>query len=128
MGSQFVSPRQLGQLKFETAMPWGKTSKFDQYSVTSNAVWGDEAFEAKAAEDVDVMGPQGGDDMLGMGQTTVPAPDSTPPPPAAPPPATDAGMSMTAKIGWAVVVGGLAALAVSAWYAPAEVGSGRRYN
>jgi len=123
MGNQFISPRELGQLKYEVAMPWGKTSKFDRYTVTPSKAWGGMAYEAPPVEDINVMGPQGEDSLIGLGQTTVPAPAA---PATAPAEKEPGGMSTVAKVAWATVVGGLIALGVSAWLAPAEVGSGRR--
>ena len=129
LGSGFVSPN-LGQMKYETVMPWGKTAIMDQWVESPNAAWGDEAYEAPAAEDISVMGPQGGDDTLGLGQTTVPAPvdASAAPAPAAATPPVDDGMSTAAKLGYAVFVGGLIVLAANVFLAPAEVGKPRRSN
>jgi hypothetical protein len=110
-------------------MPWGKTSKFDRYTVTPSKAWGDQAYDAPASEDIDVMGPQGADSLIGLGQTTVPAPVAAPPAPAPAP----ASKPLTSYLTWgnlavAAVLGGLVALGWDAYNAPPEAGSGRRWN
>jgi hypothetical protein len=49
---------------------------FDSYTASQPAAWGDEAYEAAADEDIDVMAPQGSDaeSLTGMGDTTASAP------------------------------------------------------
>jgi hypothetical protein len=117
----------LRQMKYETEVPFGqKTAGFDSIVNTPNPVWDDEAFEAPASEDIDIMGAQGEDsDTLGMGQTTVPGVDPSAVPPAATPapapdPSQDTGMSTSTKIGFAIFVGCLAALGWSAFHMPKD--------
>lgn len=117
----FITLKDLRQLKYETAVDFGqKTAGFDRIAMTPNAVWGEESFEAPASEDIDIMAPQGSDaDTLGMGQTTVPAPvDASTV--SAPAPAAPKGLPMAAKVGVAVVVGGLLALAYNAYTMPSN--------
>jgi len=139
LGSKFVSPAQLGQMNYEIDVPFGKTAIMDQWVDTPNAAWGDEAFDAPDTEDINVMGPQGGDDMLGMGQTTVPAtPDQSTDqsasvsaaPPAVTPAAVPAptGVSMSAQLGAAIVIGGIILLAWHAWSGSSEADHGLRAN